>query len=102
MGSSPSLLQLLFRLWGKIGTYRRWQIFGLIFLMLAASLSEVFSIGALIPFLTLLTNKSRFSLPLLSLSSSGKVLIRDFSSVELSGSLLEKEGVNYNFIDGDS
>jgi ATP-binding cassette subfamily B protein len=43
-------------LWGAIGLKRRYQLIGLIFLMLATSLAETISIGAIVPFLGVLVN----------------------------------------------
>jgi len=56
MALESSLVELLIRLWGHLGLRRRWQLLGLILLMVIAALSEALSIGALIPFLTLLTD----------------------------------------------
>jgi ATP-binding cassette subfamily B protein len=60
-----TLIQLLNRLWGHISRSRRRQ-FGLqLVLVIAVSLAEIFSIGAVLPFLGALTNPQRiFELPL--------------------------------------
>ena len=56
---SPSLTQLLRRLWQHINPRRRVQ-FGLLFLvMVLASFAEVVSIGAVLPFLGALTAPER-------------------------------------------
>jgi ATP-binding cassette, subfamily B, bacterial PglK len=57
--SNPTLLQLLHRLWRHINPRRRLQS-GLLFLvMILASLAEVVSIGAVVPFLGALTAPER-------------------------------------------
>lgn len=55
MPSSP-LLSLLLRLWHHISARRRSQFGLLLVLMLLASLSEILSIGAVLPFLGVLTS----------------------------------------------
>ena len=55
MKEQQSLLQLLRRLWLHINLQRRMQFGALFFLMTAASLAEVISIGAVLPFLGVLT-----------------------------------------------
>jgi ABC-type multidrug transport system fused ATPase/permease subunit len=50
-----SVISLLQRLWPHINLPRRWQLGLLLALMLATSFAEVLSIGALLPFLTILT-----------------------------------------------
>lgn len=57
--TNQSIAQLLRRLWHHINPRRRGQ-FGILFLlMLLASFAEVFSIGAILPFLTALTAPER-------------------------------------------
>ena len=51
-------LSPVFRLWRLLPSRRRWQITLLLTLMIAASLSEVVSIGALIPFLNVMVEPS--------------------------------------------
>jgi len=51
-----SILYLLGRLWGHINQKRRKQFFLLLCLIIIVSLSEIFSIGAVLPFLGALTN----------------------------------------------
>jgi ABC-type multidrug transport system fused ATPase/permease subunit len=59
MPTQQSLLQLLHRLWYHISPRRRMQ-FGILFLlMILASLAEVVSIGAVLPFLGILTEPER-------------------------------------------
>ena len=53
---SPSVLALLQRLWSHLNARRRLQLGALFFLMIGASISEVISIGAVIPFLGVLTS----------------------------------------------
>ncbi len=55
MAHSHSLATLLSRLWGHIPKRRRWQFGALLLLMVAASFAEILSIGAIIPFLGVLT-----------------------------------------------
>ena len=55
MKEQQSLLQLLRRLWLHINLQRRMQFGALFFLITAASLAEVISIGAVLPFLGILT-----------------------------------------------
>lgn len=54
----PSLAQLYCSLWGHIEVKRRYQMFGLTLLMVLASFSEVLSLGAIFPFLAVLTDPS--------------------------------------------
>ena len=50
---------LLKQLWRHITTRRRWQFAILLFLMVLASFSEILSIGAILPFLAILTSPVR-------------------------------------------
>ena len=53
-------------LWSHLNSKRKKQVISLLFLMVFATISEVFTIGAIIPFLSVITNPDRiFSLPLL-------------------------------------
>jgi ATP-binding cassette subfamily B protein len=52
---ASSFRYLLPRLWGSIGSKRKIQLWVLLFLMILSSLSEVLSLGAVIPFLAMLT-----------------------------------------------
>lgn len=54
-----SILNLLKRLWSHISPQRRWQFLFLLLLMFLASLAEVLSIGAVLPFLAILTSPER-------------------------------------------
>lgn len=56
MVQKDSLNILLKRLWGHINSRRRLQFFVLLFLMVLTSFAEVFSLGAVIPFLGVLTS----------------------------------------------
>jgi ATP-binding cassette, subfamily B, bacterial PglK len=47
------------RLWGHLAPRRRLQLASLLFLMLLGSLSEVFTVGAIIPFLSVITNPEK-------------------------------------------
>ena len=59
MPSTPSITSLFSRLWHHITPRRRTQ-FGLLFLlMIAASFAEILSIGAILPFLSVLTAPDR-------------------------------------------
>lgn len=53
---SNSSLSLLKKLWGHIHLKRKKQLYALVFLMIMTSLVELISIGALFPFLRVLTN----------------------------------------------
>jgi ABC-type bacteriocin/lantibiotic exporter with double-glycine peptidase domain len=56
---TPSIPQLLYRLWHHISSRRRGH-FGLLFvLMFLASFAEILSIGAVLPFLAVLTDPAR-------------------------------------------
>ncbi len=57
--TSPSILQDLGRLWVYLSGRRRRQLVMLLVLMIASSLSEVVSLGAVIPFLGALSNAER-------------------------------------------
>jgi ATP-binding cassette, subfamily B, bacterial PglK len=47
---------LVIKLWGKFSTKRKRQFILLLFLIIISSFSELFAIGAIIPFITALTN----------------------------------------------
>ncbi len=51
--------RLLHRLWGHIGRRRRYQLFILLLLTVSVSIVEIVSIGAVLPFLGLLTSPER-------------------------------------------
>ncbi len=51
----PSVMSSLLALVAGLGRRRQWQLGGLVVLMVAASVSEVVSIGAVLPFLAVLT-----------------------------------------------
>jgi ATP-binding cassette subfamily B protein len=53
-----SILSLLKRLWLHVSPHRRWQFLFLLILMFLTSLTEVISIGAVLPFLAILTTPS--------------------------------------------
>ncbi|TLU56824.1 MAG: ABC transporter ATP-binding protein [Chlorobium sp.] len=64
MHQSQSLKNLLLRLWRHITPRRRGQFGLLLLLMIAASFAEIISIGAVLPFLAVLTAPERiFELP---------------------------------------
>lgn len=64
MNSKKSISVLLNGLWQHISSRRRWQFILLLILMLLASFAEIFSIGAVLPFLGALTAPERiFELP---------------------------------------
>jgi ABC-type multidrug transport system fused ATPase/permease subunit len=54
-----SNIDLLYRLWSHVGTRRRWQFAAVLVLMNLASLAEILSIGATLPFLAILTYPDR-------------------------------------------
>ena len=56
---NPTLPQLLARLWPHISSRRRGQFGFLLVLMLIASFAEIVSIGAILPFLAVLTTPER-------------------------------------------
>ena len=63
--TQQTLMQLICRLWNHIIPKRRVQIGGVFLLMIFASLAEVFSIGAVLPFLGILTGPEQvFKYPL--------------------------------------
>lgn len=74
---------LLFRLWGHISTRRRYQLGVLVVLMAFASVAEVASIGAVLPFLAALTAPEKifahhFAQPLiavLGIKNSGQLIL---------------------------
>jgi len=59
MQSSQSILKLLKRLWGHVNTRRQKQFGLLLILMILASFAEILSIGAVLPFLGVLTAPDR-------------------------------------------
>ena len=52
----PSIYSLLWRLWDHLNHRRRMQLVVLLLVMLASGLAELVSLGAVLPFLTVLTN----------------------------------------------
>jgi ABC-type bacteriocin/lantibiotic exporter with double-glycine peptidase domain len=54
-----SLAFLLHELWNNLNPKRKFQLLFLLLLMFLASLSEIFSIGAVLPFLSVLTNPEK-------------------------------------------
>jgi ATP-binding cassette, subfamily B, bacterial PglK len=52
----PSTLSLLRRIWGHLSRRRRLQLAVLLLVMLASGLAELVSLGAVLPFLAVLTN----------------------------------------------
>jgi ATP-binding cassette, subfamily B, bacterial PglK len=64
VASTPSIITLLKRLWLHISPRRRGQLGLLLVLMVGASFAEILSIGAVLPFLAVLTAPERiFQLP---------------------------------------
>ncbi len=59
MQTTQSINKLLSRLWQHISIRRRWQFGLLLVLMVLASFAEILSIGAVLPFLAVLTEPSR-------------------------------------------
>lgn len=59
MQSGQNTLTLLTRLWHHIGSRRRQQFGVLLVLMILTSFAEIFSIGAVVPFLGMLTSPDR-------------------------------------------
>ena len=59
MPESQSITSLLKRLWGHIASYRRGQLVLLLALMICASFAEIVSLGAVLPFLGVLTAPER-------------------------------------------
>ena len=57
--TSQSITQLLKRLWNHISRRRRFQFSLVLVLMVFASFAEIISIGAVLPFLAILTNPER-------------------------------------------
>jgi ABC-type multidrug transport system fused ATPase/permease subunit len=52
----PSTLNLLRRIWGHLSRRRRYQLAVLLLVMLASGLAELVSLGAVLPFLAVLSN----------------------------------------------
>lgn len=59
MNSTQTIPHLLYRLWQHINSRRRWQFGVLLVLMVIASFAEILSIGAVLPFLGVLTAPER-------------------------------------------
>ncbi|MDD2932319.1 MAG: ABC transporter ATP-binding protein [Methylotenera sp.] len=59
MQTTQPITQLLSRLWQHINPHRRWQFGLFLVLMILASFAEILSIGAVLPFLAVLTVPSR-------------------------------------------
>lgn len=56
MNRSFHLLTLLHLLWKELSTRRHYQFFLLFFLIIASSIAEIFSLGIVLPFISLLIN----------------------------------------------
>jgi len=56
VNSAPSSLSLLRRIWGHLNRRRRLQLALLLLVMLASGLAELLSLGAVLPFLAVLSN----------------------------------------------
>jgi len=56
MNETDSILNLIKRLWTHISVRRRWQFALLLVLMFSSTVAEIFSIGAILPFLSVLTS----------------------------------------------
>ena len=56
---TPAILSLLSRLWRHVSLRRRVQLGSLFLLMMAASVAELVSIGAVLPFLGVLTSPEK-------------------------------------------
>ena len=59
MRNNQAIFNLIYRLWCHINVRRRRQFYLLLVLMLLASFAEIFSIGAVLPFLGILTSPER-------------------------------------------
>lgn len=59
MDSTKPVTQLLVRLWHHVGSRRRAQFWLLLILMILTAIAEIFSIGAVLPFLGVLTAPGR-------------------------------------------
>lgn len=59
ISAKPNLKELLLSLWSHVSKRRRTQIFWLVALMVAASFAEVLSLGALLPFLGVITSPEK-------------------------------------------
>ena len=57
--SQKDILSLLRKLWGHLTSRRRLQLFLLLWVMLATGLAELVSLGAVLPFLAVLTNPDK-------------------------------------------
>lgn len=53
---NPGILKNIIFLWSFVGKRRHWQLLGLFVLMLVSIVSEMVSLGAVVPFLSALTN----------------------------------------------
>jgi len=57
--ANPSLLKVVRRLWGHLTPRRRFQLFSLVVLMIISGLSELLTMGALVPFLMVLSDPQK-------------------------------------------
>jgi ATP-binding cassette subfamily B protein len=63
--SHPSLRKLLYRLWRSLNKHRRFQFLLIALLMLVSALADVVSLGAVFPFIAVLTTpETVFSMPM--------------------------------------
>jgi ATP-binding cassette subfamily B protein len=61
MKKNISIISLLKNLWFHIEIGRRWQFSFLLFVMLSASLSEIISLGSVLPFLSILSSPAQIN-----------------------------------------
>ena len=59
MSASPTLRNLLARLWRHLGARRQKQFFALLGLMCASVIAEILSLGAVVPFIGILAAPDR-------------------------------------------
>ena len=78
----PIISEIIKDLYSHISKRRKGQLFVLIFVMIISSFAEVFSIGAVIPFIGLITNPDSFS------SNQYILSLSQFFSIEKDGQLL--------------
>ena len=78
----PIISEIIKDLYSHISKRRKGQLFVLIFVMIISSFAEVFSIGAVIPFIGLITNPDSFS------SNQYILSLSQFFSIENDGQLL--------------
>lgn len=61
MKKSKTLFEMILELWGRLNKKRRYQFLFILILMISAAICEMFTVGAIVPFLGILTASNNVS-----------------------------------------